>query len=345
VIALWFFLASGPSRAVVVAALLALVVALTVPFGAVGPVSGRHLLASAVLVVAGIYARRLRPPQPPRVHGRARAALAILAVVVDACCAAGVWAWFSGASSLTVALDDRFLPPGWPHVLGTDALGRDVLVRLLEGGQIALFVGAGAALSSVAFGGAIGLFAGVRGGALDAVIVRVIDLLLALPTLPLLLLLASVDVGVTGPFASVVRVVAITVALGWMPVARVARASARDVMGKDFVVGARALGASVSRIVVVHVLPHALPAVLVTATAEVASFLLAEASLSFLGLGIAPPLTSWGAQLEPALVDLHTRPLLAILPGVMILVTVGCFHFLGDGMRDALDPHKGRSSR
>jgi peptide/nickel transport system permease protein len=316
-----------------------------------------------------------------------------------------------GVSFEATDLKNRYGGYGWPHLLGTDDVGRDVLARLLYGGRVSLAVGVISALSSAAIGTVIGLIAGYYGKWVDNALMRFTDAMLSVPVLPLMIVFAALDLnklfgGATswstpitvcavialavivlkfvsagglrgkvrvadlgfvdalivsgvvfffylvvfrfidwenigsGNFSSVIKIILIIVFFGWMTVARLARAAALQLKNMEFVTAARALGASDRRMLLSHVLPNALAPIIVAATLEVGGNILYEAALSFLGLGIQPPIPSWGNMLNLALDYIKKDPLLAFWPGLFILVTVSAFNFFGDGLRDALDPHQ-----
>jgi len=275
-------------------------------------------------------------------------ALTVAALVVMALLASLVEVVL-GVSSTLVDLQSTMLAPfTGAHLLGTDELGRDVFARLLHGGRISLAVGVIAALSSALIGTTLGLLAGYHGGWLDTLLMRLADAMLSIPVLPLLIVLSAVDMqkllGVRlvedSHLSSVIQLIVLIVMFGWMTVARLARAAALQLKTLDYVTAARALGATNARILLVHILPGALPPIVVAATLEVGSNILYEASLSFLGLGVKPPMPSWGNMLTNAQDYMYRAPLLALWPGLLIFITVSAFNFLGDGLRDALDPRQ-----
>src|SRR5215470_708577 len=241
----------------------------------------------------------------------------------------------TSADPYAPALEERLRPPGPGHPLGQDALGRDVLARVLLGARISLLVGAVTVGASVAAGLTLGAAAGYAGGWLDAVVMRSIDVLLAFPGLLLAIALAAV----LGP--SVRNVVLALGVLGWTGYARLARAEIAALRRREFVVAAEALGAGPGRIVVRHLLPLAAPALLVQATFGLGGAIVAEASLSFLGLGATPPTPSWGAMLDEGRAFLLVAPHLTLAPGVAIAATVLALQLLGDGLRDWLDVRDG----
>jgi peptide/nickel transport system permease protein len=229
------------------------------------------------------------------------------------------------------ALDERLLPPRPAHPFGQDALGRDVLARVLHGARISLGVGAAAVAVSLVVGVALGALAGYAGGWVDELLGRLIDVLLAFPGLLLAIALAAV----LGP--SVRNVVLALSLLGWTGYARLARAEAAALGGREFVGAARALGARPARIIVRHLLPLAAPALVVQATFGMAGAIVAEASLSFLGLGAPAPLPSWGSMIDEGRPFLLVAPHLTVFAGLALAATVLALQMIGDGLRDALD--------
>ncbi len=226
----------------------------------------------------------------------------------------------------------RLEPPSMAHPFGLDELGRDILARLLAGARISLLVGIAVVSVSSVVGTVLGSIAGYFGGRVDEVISRVVDVLMAFPGI----LLAIALVAVLGP--SLVNVVLALSVIGWVGYARLVRGQALRAREFEFVQAARALGAGPARIVLVHVLPTALPAVVVQATLGMAGAIIAEASLSFLGLGVQPPTPSWGTMLDAGRAHLFDAPHLTIFPGLAIALLVLGFNFLGDGLRDRVDP-------
>jgi peptide/nickel transport system permease protein len=235
--------------------------------------------------------------------------------------------------------------PSWQHPFGTDDLGQDLLARVLYGGRISLAVGVAAMLVAVIVGTIVGAIAGMSRGSVDAVLMWLTDLFLSLPQLPLLLLiiylfrdslkkLAGPEVGVY------VLIVAVIGGLRWMPVARLVRAQFFSLREKEFVEAARALGASPVRQVVRYILPNALGPVIVASTIEVAAAIIAESTLSFLGLGFPPDIPTWGRLLYDAKDYLDIAPHWALFPGAAIFLVVMTINFVGDGLRDTLDPRK-----
>jgi peptide/nickel transport system permease protein len=235
--------------------------------------------------------------------------------------------------------------PSWHHPFGTDDLGQDLLARMLYGGRISLAVGLAAMLVAVFVGTVVGALSGISRGWVDAALMWFTDLFLSLPQLPLLLLIIYLfrDAlkAVVGPEVGVfILIVAVIGGFRWMPVARLVRAQFFSLREKEFVEAARALGASQLRQVVHHMLPNALGPVIVAGTIEVAAAIIAESTLSFLGLGFPPDIPSWGRLLFDAKDNLDVAPHWAIFPGAAIFLTVLTLNFVGDGLRDTLDPRK-----
>lgn len=273
-----------------------------------------------------------------------------LAVVSAAILAVMVLAVLFGPLVWTVPIDEidfraRLQGPSWEHPLGTDDLGQDLLARILYGGRISLAVGFAAMLVAVTFGVLVGAVAGMSGGKTDAALMWLTDLFLSLPQLPLLLLIIYLFrdslVGIVGPELGVFILIVIVIGgFNWMPVARLVRAQFFSLREKEFVEAARALGASRIRLVLRHILPNALGPVIVAATIDVAAAIIAESTLSFLGLGFPPDIPTWGRLLFDAKDNLDFAPHWALFPGLAIFLTVLTINFVGDGLRDALDPRR-----
>ncbi len=277
--------------------------------------------------------------------------LAVASLLVLTTLAAGALAapWIADALATSpdqVNLFGRFEPPSAEHPLGTDELGRDVLLRLLYGGRVSLVVGVTAAVAAAVLGTLIGLVAGFHGGRLDAILMRTTDGVIALPLLPLLIVLAALDPAKLGLPESVIaseqwsflRIIVIVALFGWPMVARLVRGSALALREQAFIQSAKAMGAGPFRIMTVHLLPNLASPVIVATTLAAGNIILLESVLSFLGLGIQPPTPSWGNLLTGAQELIRTAPALAIWPGLLIFATVIAFNFVGDGLRDALDP-------
>jgi len=231
------------------------------------------------------------------------------------------------------------------HPLGTDDLGRDLLARLLYGGRISIAVGLAAILIAITVGVLIGALAGYCGGLVDQVLMRVTDLFLALPQLPLLLLVVFLFRDrmrqTFGPEVGIfVLIVCVIGGLRWMSPARLVRASFLSLKEQGFVEAARSIGVPGGRLIVRHILPNALGPVIVTATLGVGSAILAESSLSFLGLGFPPDMPTWGRLLADARDYLDIAPHWALFPGGVIFLAVISINYIGDGLRDALDPRQ-----
>lgn len=222
--------------------------------------------------------------------------------------------------------------PSREHWLGTDEVGRDELSRIIDGSKISLTIGLAAMAFSLAIGIPIGAIAGFYGGTIDNLLMRFVDLMLSFPQLPLLLILA-VMVGTS--FWGIAAFLGI---FGWMTVARLVRADFLWLREREFIEAARAIGAPARQIILRHLLPNSMAPILVAATLGVADAILMESWLSFLGWGIRPPQASWGNMLTNAQTFVHSAIHLAIFPGLFITITVLCFNFIGDGLREALDP-------
>jgi peptide/nickel transport system permease protein len=265
-------------------------------------------------------------------------ALAGLGVIAAAVVVAAFAPALAPSDPVRNRLLDRLTPPMWSeggsarHPLGTDTLGRDVLSRLLHGGRISLIVGLAAVLVAGVVGVGLGLVAGYRGGWADDLLMRLGDIQLAFPVL----LLGVVVIAVLG--ASLLNMILVLGASGWVTYARIARGETLSLKERDFVAAARALGAPARHVVARHLLPNVLPPLMVVTTFSVARTIIAEASLSFLGLGLPPPTPSWGAMLDEGRNYITTGWWLALFPGLAILVLVLAINLCGDWLRDVLDP-------
>ena len=279
-------------------------------------------------------------------HGLAVFSALVLIALTIAAFAAPLVEMALGLDSTRVDLLGRFQPPSAEHPLGTDELGRDLLLRLLYGGQVSLLVGLVTAVFAALIGTVIGLLAGYYGGALDAFLMRFADGVIALPLLPLLIVLAAIDLTklglpdamVNAEQASLYRIVFLIAIVGWTTVARLVRGATLTLKAREFVRAAEAMGAGGLRIMAVHILPNAVSPIIVATTLSIGNVILLESVLSFLGLGIQPPIPSWGNMLTNAQELIWSAPALAVYPGLLIFVTVIAFNFLGDGLQDALDP-------
>jgi peptide/nickel transport system permease protein len=275
-----------------------------------------------------------------------RLPLILLTVIAAASFAAPPVSAVLGVDPNAVELLDRLAGPSAGHPLGTDELGRDVLLRLLAGGRVSLVIGIAAALTAAAFGTVVGLAAGYLGGWTDRVLMRMTDAIIALPLLPLLIVLAALDLGKLGLPArlvqsddiSLLRIVALAVLVGWTTAARLVHGATLVTRNRDFVRAARSLGASVPHILWLHILPNVLGPLIVATTLSVGDVILFESVLSFLGLGVQPPLASWGSMLSNAQELITTAPLLAVYPGLMIFLTVIACNLVGDALQRRWDP-------
>jgi len=283
-------------------------------------------------------------------HRLAQVSLVFLGVLLVLSLAAPLIAEARGIDPTMTDLLRRFEPPSATFWLGTDELGRDLFQRLLDGGRVSLLVGFAGALLSAVIGAVIGVVAGYLGGRLDSVLMRVTDGVIALPLLPLLIVLAAIDpakVGIPQAIAqsetfSLYRIVVIVALTGWTTVARLVRAETLSLKARDFTRAAQALGARPGRIMFRHILPNAMGSLVVATTLSIGSLILLESTLSFLGLGTQPPAASWGNMLTNAQDLLQVAPILALWPGLLIFLTVIAFNFLGDGLQDTLDPRSER---
>ena len=277
-----------------------------------------------------------------RKHKLAVASTVILAILVFAV-VAGPWIWRVPINEIDFAA--KLTPPSAAHPFGTDDLGQDVLARLIYGGRISLAVGLAAMLVAVFVGVLVGSLAGMSSGRIDAALMWLTDLFLSLPQLPLLLLVIYLFrdglKSMLGPEGGVfILIVLVIGGLRWMPVARLVRAQFLSLREKEFVEAARALGASRMRLVVMHILPNAMGPVIVAGTIDVAAAIIAESTLSFLGLGFPPDIPTWGRVLFDAKDYLDIAPYWALFPGLAIFLAVLSINFIGDGLRDALDPRR-----
>ena len=230
-------------------------------------------------------------------------------------------------------LMNRLSPPSAKHLLGTDEGGRDILTRMLYGSRISLLVGVIPSLLSLLIGAALGMLAGFRGGKTDAFIMRVADIMLAFPSILLaMVIMYTLGGGLTAVFLTLTMVT-------WAETARIIRAETMRLKENEYVEAAQVIGVTRGRIILRHILPNCMPTLMVLFTLNVPTAILTESSLSFLGLGIQPPYASWGRMINTGRQYLYTAPWLCFAPGIAILLCVMAFHFLGDGLRDVLDPH------
>lgn len=278
-----------------------------------------------------------------RRHPGAVAGAIVLSVIV----LAAIFAFLSPYDPNQSDILNRLQPPSWGHPFGTDALGRDLLTRCLYGGRISIFVGLTVVLITLVIGVPIGAIAGFFGGWIDNALMRIIDAFLSLPSLLVLILLSAILREIDAPILKKNSVITISLVIGilsWMTVARLVRAVFLTGREMDYVNAARALGAGSILIMVSEILPNGFGPIIVESTLEIGFAIMEESGLSFLGFGIQPPTASWGTLLSNAQEHLTTHPWLAIFPGLMIFFTIISVNYIGDGLRDALDPYKVLSS-
>jgi peptide/nickel transport system permease protein len=244
----------------------------------------------------------------------------------------------------------KLQPPSRAHFFGTDTIGRDILARTIYGGQISLSIGIFAAIVEVLVGVLIGAIAGYYGGWLDDLLMRITEAMLIIPSLFLLIVVSKALSGkvpeieilgrtLTGSVVIIIFVIGFT---SWMYLARIVRANVLSLKELDFISASRALGVSDARIIIRHLLPNTIAPITVSATLGVSAAILNEAYVSFLGLGVQTPTASWGNMLDSSVKYIQSAPWLWFFPGLLILLTVLCINFVGDGLRDALDPRSTR---
>lgn len=247
-------------------------------------------------------------------------------------------------------LSIKLQPPSREHPFGTDTIGRDILARTIYGGQISLSIGIFAAIVEVLVGVLVGAVAGYFGGWLDDLLMRITEAMLIIPSLFLLIVLAKAfggkvpEVQIFGRVlsGSVIIIIMVIGFTSWMYLARIIRASVLSLKEQDYISASRVLGASDARIIFRHLLPNTIAPIIVSATLGVANSILSEAYVSFLGLGVQTPTASWGNMLDSSVKYIQAAPWLWFFPGMLILLTVLCINFVGDGLRDALDPRSMR---
>lgn len=267
-----------------------------------------------------------------RRFARHRLALAGSAVFIILVLSAGLAPWATPYDFEAIDLRNLFQPPSSRHFLGTDELGHDVLTRILYAGRISLTVGIVAAVITAAIGTSIGLLAGYYGGPLDDMLMRTTDIFISIPPIAVMFVLAKF----LGPgLRSIILVLTV---FGWMGTARLVRGEVLRLRTLEFVVAARGVGAADGRVLLRHLLPNAAAPIIVSTTLLVGQAILSESTISYFGLGIQPPVPSWGNMLQNAQEYLWTAPWLATYPGFFIFITVLALNFIGDGLRDALDP-------
>jgi peptide/nickel transport system permease protein len=285
-----------------------------------------------------------------RGHRTGMIALGVLVLLVLFTLSAGPIVAWTGIDPDATDLLSRYDPPSAEHWLGMDDAGRDELLRLMYGGQISLLVGLVSTIIGGVVGLGIGLSAGYFGGRLDALLMRFTDGMIALPLLPLLIVFGAVDLtklGFSSEFAhsgaaGFWRVVVIIAIVDWTQMARLVRAATLSLKERDYVLAAKASGASPFYVMAAHILPNVATPIIVAGTLTVGRVILLESVLSFLGFGIVPPTPSWGNMLNNAQELVTTAPTLAVYPGLLIFITVIAVNFIGDGLQHAFDP---RSSR
>ena len=238
---------------------------------------------------------------------------------------------------LAQELGQRLRPPSPDHWLGTDSLGRDIASRILYGARISLIIGVVVVASAGVVGTAIGLIAGYAGGLVDEALMRLTEVFLAFPAL----ILAMAIAGALGP--SLTNAIIAIAAVTWAVYARLVRGQILSLRRREFVEAARAIGASRTRIIVRHLLPNALAPLMIQASFDLGSSIIAAAGLSFIGFGAQPPTPEWGVMISEGRNYISTQPWLSLFPGLAILLAVGSFNLLGDGLRDAFDPRLSRS--
>jgi len=282
---------------------------------------------------AAMIWRRFRK-HPGAIAGLLVLCLLILAVVlVD----------FSPYDGNASNMNELLLPPSWQHPMGTDALGRDLLTRVLLGGRVSLTVGLIVVVISLGIGVSVGALAGFSSGRVDGFLMRITDMFLSLPSFMVLILISAILREVEAPFFEKNNILTIGLViglLGWMTFARLVRAVFLILREMDYITASRCLGASGLTIVTSHILPNAIGPIIVESTLELGYAIIEESGLSFLGFGIQPPTPSWGNLLSSAQDHFIAYPWLAIFPGLMIFLTIISVNYIGDGLRDAFDPYK-----
>ncbi|MBI2568527.1 MAG: ABC transporter permease [Candidatus Schekmanbacteria bacterium] len=256
----------------------------------------------------------------------------LVVIVVLGCASVGVSLFVPEAETLALRFAEKLEPPGARHWFGTNELGQDVFLRCLYGGRVSLRVGIEATVVALLAGVLLGALAGAAGGVVDGLVMKLVDVMLAIPIFFVLLLLASY-------FGANLHLVTLVIGLSsWPDVCRLVRADFLSLREKEFVEAAWALGATPARVVWRHLLPNAASPIIVAATLGVARAIIVESALSYLGFGSQPPNASWGYMLRNAQSHITEYPWLAFFPGALIFATVLAFNFVGDGLRDALDP-------
>jgi len=244
-----------------------------------------------------------------------------------------------GAETMNFAM--KKAPPNSTYLLGTDLLGRDILTRLMYAGRVSLLVGIVAVVIEIIIGGTLGAIAGYYGGIVDAIIMRIVDIFLCVPFLPILIILGAImsDRNVS-PEIRIMYLMFIIGLLSWPSIARLVRGQILSLREQEFMQAAEALGLKDSRKIFKHLIPNVIPQIIVSATLSIGGAIMIESALSYLGMGVTPPQASWGNMIQSVnnFIDLMKRPWLWIPPGICIFLTVMSINLLGDGLRDALDP-------
>ena len=284
--------------------------------------------ATKSLSPSALIWRRLKRSKPAMIGGTIFGIIVILAILAPLIAPYGI---------NEIDLFNITAPPSRDHWLGTDALGRDVLTRLLYGGRMSLAIGISAAVISVVLGVLVGAIAGYYGGWTDAILMRFVDLMLAFPSIFLLLIVAAMLDGIT-----VTNIIIFLALFGWMWLARVVRGEFLSLKQREFIEASRMIGVSSNRIIFRHLLPNVTGPIIVSLTLDIALYILSEATLSFLGFGVKPEQPTWGNMLNEARTYSLTHPILVIAPGLTITIVVLSINFIGDGLRDAFDPKSGR---
>ncbi len=315
--------------------------------------SSNATLAVAAHAVSPVEAKDPRAKSMVRIafeqlleHRIAVLSLGVIALFCGIAVFADVIAWAMNLDPNAQDILNRYGEFSREHWLGTDEAGRDVLIRLVYGTRVSLAVALLTTVSATIIGITVGSVAGYFGGFIDTVLMRVTDSLLALPTIPVLIIMASIDFTkipwlggvVPSDMVSIVKMVLVLMVFSWMTQARLVRGEVLANKDLEFVLAARTSGLSSGAIILKELLPNVLSPVIVSVTLSVGSAILYEAALSFLGLGIQPPTPSWGNMLNNAQELIYSAPWLAVIPGILILIVVMAFNFLGDGLQDALDP-------
>lgn len=279
-----------------------------------------------------------------RRHKMAMAGLIMLVLLCAYCFGGAIF--FTESYANYTDTSKRLQPPSAEHLFGTDTVGRDILARTIYGGQISLLIGLTAVLVSIVVGVLVGALSGYYGGVIDSLLMRFTEAMFTIPQLFLLLVMAKFLAGkvptiqllgrsFSGSVAIIIGIIGLT---SWMYLARIVRADFLSLKEREFIVAAHTIGTRNGSIIRRHILPNTMAPIIVSATLGVASAILSEAYISFLGMGVQPPTATWGNMLEGAYNYIETAPWLWIFPGMLIVLTVLSINFLGDGLRDALDP-------